>query len=314
ATFAIQTYTLTATAGENGTITPAGEIIVEHGSSQTFTIAPENGYFIEDVWVDGESTGPVESYTFDNITAEHSIHATFAIHTYTLTATAGENGTITPSGEISVEHGASQTFTLSPDEGYFIEDVMVDGESVGPAETYTFEDITRDHAIVVVFALSAYRVVFEVEDEESNPIEDASVTFDGQDYEAGNYVFEGIVPGLYLYTVAREGYFPESGEVQVENQDITQSIILQWDDNSVPPMANESITIHPNPARTFISIHSSHTVYQVQIFTIGGLQVMTREIFSQNSNINIRHLDTGTYIVTIRDAAGLSSHKIQIIR
>ena len=69
---------ITASAGPGGTITPIGNQIVQQGSSLIFTITPDNGYVIEDVLVDDQSVGPVSSYTFIDVTSDHTIHATFA--------------------------------------------------------------------------------------------------------------------------------------------------------------------------------------------------------------------------------------------
>ena len=70
--------TITATAGANGTITPSGSVAVNYGSNQTFTITPNTGYSITDVLVDGVSVGAVTTYTFSNVTANHTISASFA--------------------------------------------------------------------------------------------------------------------------------------------------------------------------------------------------------------------------------------------
>ena len=79
ATFAIKDiHTITASAGENGSISPLGAKIVEYGSSQFFTIIADDSYYIDDVLVDGSSVGAVSSYTFTNVTADHTIAATFA--------------------------------------------------------------------------------------------------------------------------------------------------------------------------------------------------------------------------------------------
>lgn len=71
--------------------------------------------------------------------------------THTITATAGEGGSISPSGEVSVRDGADQTFTITPDEGNKVRDVVVDGASVGALGSYTFDDVREDHAISVTF-------------------------------------------------------------------------------------------------------------------------------------------------------------------
>ena len=69
---------ITATAGDNGKITPAGDVAVPLNGSQTFTITPNDGYHIQDVKVDRESVGAVKEYTFKDVTASHTIYATFA--------------------------------------------------------------------------------------------------------------------------------------------------------------------------------------------------------------------------------------------
>ena len=73
------TYTITASAGSHGSISPSGSITVNQGSNKSFTITPDTGYQIDDVLVDGSSKGAVSSYTFTNVTQDHTISATFII-------------------------------------------------------------------------------------------------------------------------------------------------------------------------------------------------------------------------------------------
>ena len=80
---------------------------------------------------------------------------------YTITAAAGEGGSITPAGEVSVKEGASQTFTITASEGYAIADVLVDGQSVGAVDSYTFENVTANHTIAAVFTRTASDVQFD---------------------------------------------------------------------------------------------------------------------------------------------------------
>ena len=73
-------------------------------------------------------------------------------HTYhTIRAISGLNGSISPSGWTSVRHGWDQTFTITPDKGYAVAKVLVDGKSVGSVKSYTFKNVTKDHTIEVVF-------------------------------------------------------------------------------------------------------------------------------------------------------------------
>jgi hypothetical protein len=153
ASFSINTYTLTTSAGANGSISPSGVVTVNYGSNQTFTIAPNTGYNIVNVLVDGTSVGAVASYTFTSVTASHTISASFSINTYTVTPAVGDHGSILPSDAQIVSYGDSQTFTINANTGYRIADVLVDGTSVGPVASYTFPNVITNHTIAVTFAI-----------------------------------------------------------------------------------------------------------------------------------------------------------------
>ena len=153
ATFVIDTRTITASAGSNGGISPSGAVTVPYGGSQTFAITPAAGYRVADVLVDGVSVGAIPTYTFNGVTASHTIGATFSVDNQTISAVAGANGGISPSGTVTVPYGGSQTFTITPAVGYRVADVLVDGASVGAVTTYTFNGVTASHAIGATFSV-----------------------------------------------------------------------------------------------------------------------------------------------------------------
>lgn len=70
---------------------------------------------------------------------------------YTIKATAGAGGSISPSGNVSVREGGDQTFTITPDKGYAVANVKIDGKSIGAVKSYTFENVSRPHTIEVIF-------------------------------------------------------------------------------------------------------------------------------------------------------------------
>ena len=70
---------------------------------------------------------------------------------YTIKATAGAGGSISPSGDVSVREGEDQTFTITTDEGYAVADVKIDGKSIGAVNSYAFENVRRTHTIEVIF-------------------------------------------------------------------------------------------------------------------------------------------------------------------
>src|SRR5208283_2321510 len=135
ATFAKSVFTITSSAGANGSISPSGATSVNSGDSQIYSIAANTNYAISDVKVDGTSVGAVSSYTFSNVTANHTISATFTKSVFTITSSAGANGSISPSGATSVNSGDSQTYSIVSKTNYAIADVKVDGTSVGAVST-----------------------------------------------------------------------------------------------------------------------------------------------------------------------------------
>ena len=78
---------------------------------------------------------------------------------YTIDASASRGGDISPEGRVFVARGNDRTFRITADEGYVIDDVRVDGESVGAVRTYTFENVRRDHTIEVIFVPDGQQTV-----------------------------------------------------------------------------------------------------------------------------------------------------------
>jgi hypothetical protein len=158
ATFIVGSNTITASAGANGSISPSGSVSVAWGANQTFLISPNACYQIADVLVDGISQGPISIYTFTNVTAAHTISASFTLLTYGITASAGSNGTISPNGLNTVNCGANQSFTIQANSGFNIQDLVVDGVSQGPLSTYTFTNVTAIHTINAVFSTASLTI------------------------------------------------------------------------------------------------------------------------------------------------------------
>jgi len=147
------THTITASAGTGGSIAPSGAVVVSNGANQSFTITPASCHTIADVLVDNVSVGAVASYNFTNVTADHTIAASFAsAPSFTVTASAGPNGSISPSGAVPVACGGSQLFTITPSGGHHVADVLVDGGSVGAVTSYTLSNLQASHTIAASFA------------------------------------------------------------------------------------------------------------------------------------------------------------------
>jgi rhamnogalacturonyl hydrolase YesR len=146
-----ETFTISASAGSGGSISPSGGVPVNQGANQSFTISPNAGFSVSSVTVDGVNQGPILSYTFTNVQANHTISAAFSAG-FTINASAGSNGTITPSGTITVSPGSNQSFAISPNPGFSVLTVTVDGANVGPVTSYTFTNVQANHTINATFS------------------------------------------------------------------------------------------------------------------------------------------------------------------
>jgi hypothetical protein len=125
-------HTITASAGTGGSISPSGATTVCPGANQAFTFAPATGYDLGTYSIDGAA--PVSaasgSYTFTNVLANHTISVSFILKSFTITASAGTGGTISPSGATTVNYGDSRSFTITASTGYSIDKVTVDGTDI----------------------------------------------------------------------------------------------------------------------------------------------------------------------------------------
>ncbi len=174
ATFASNVYTITATAGLNGSISPAGAVSVPHGTNKAFNITANPGYHVASITVDGVTsnvetspfTPPTSSYTFPAVNANHTISAAFALNVYTITASAGANGLISPAGAVSVPHGSNQPFDITANPGYHVASITVDGVTTPietspftpPTSSYNFTAVSANHTISASFALNVYTI------------------------------------------------------------------------------------------------------------------------------------------------------------
>ncbi len=151
--FTINTYILNYTAGANGTISGTSLQTVNYGSSGTAVTAVANtGYhFVQ--WSDGSTSNP---RTDVSVTTNKSVTATFTINIYTITVQQSSGGTISP-GTSFVTYGGSKTFTITPNTGYHISGVNVDGgTAVGAVSSYTFSNVNFNHLITAGFVINTY--------------------------------------------------------------------------------------------------------------------------------------------------------------
>ncbi len=198
---ALPKYTIDTTV-TNGTIDP-DESGITAGSNRTITYSANPGFHLYNVIVDGVSqdigTYPA-SYSFTNINANHTIAVVYAINTYSIDTTV-TNGTITPD-ESGIAAGSDRTITYSPDPGFHLESVTVDGtpQDIGTYPTsYSFTDINADHTVAVVYAINTYSI--------DTTVTNGTISPDESGITAGSdrTITYSADPGFHLESITVDG-------------------------------------------------------------------------------------------------------------
>ena len=153
-----KTYTINVTTDYGSSVSGSYPDTVVEGSNKYLHISKRQGYKLTSVILDDssqtipsqtEASGEVMTISLENITSNHNLVVTSEPFKYTITTSAGSNGSITPSA--TVNYGSSKTINMSPSTGYEVNEVIVDGVNKGKITTYTFNNITDNHTISVTF-------------------------------------------------------------------------------------------------------------------------------------------------------------------
>ena len=149
----------TITFDGNGGTPSIGSMTTTNQKLTSLPSASRSGSYSFDGWYT-KKNGGTEITTDTEFPADTTVYAHWTYtggggssgySYYTIKATAGTGGSISPSGNVSVREGRDQTFTITPDKGYAVANVKIDGKSIGAVKSYTFENVRRTHTIEVIF-------------------------------------------------------------------------------------------------------------------------------------------------------------------
>ena len=411
ATFAASQFMILATAGNGGTISDMGTTMLAYNGSKTYTITPNTGFHVSDVFVDGHSVGAVSTYSFNNVTANHIIYAEFAANeytitvnqpangvitpgtttvlngatpafvinpaigysvsainvngtnvignathvndvytyvfpavsanqtitavmvpkTFTITASAGANGSITPSGNTSVNFGNTQAYTLSPANGYVVESVVVDNMNMGALNSYIFTNVTDNHTIHVTFRpadceIPSFLFTSHIDSTSaelhwSHP---TATSFDIQ-YKTPTGSFTTI-PSVFGSSYLLTGLTPSTTYLWQVRANCSDNNHGEW--SNMVPFTTEATTINEtgvdNLVMSQIKVYAEHQnvhivnlagleVDNVHIFDVYGKLLYSGSVYSSHEVINL-NVATGTYIVNVTTGQGVANYKVTIMR
>lgn len=227
--------TLTVTSTTGGTITQPGigSFQYTNGSVVDLNAVPDVGHYFTN-WTGDTNTianvnAAVTKITMD---ANYAVQANFGINQYTVTASAGANGTVEPTSVV-VDYGSNQDFNATANVGYEVDEWLLDGNGVQTGgDTYTLTDITADHVVYVTFKPLVFMISgYVVEIDGSTPVEGILIQADDNDINAVTdangyyrltvgYAWSGIV------TPQKEGYFFEP------NSDTYTNVTADYNDQN----------------------------------------------------------------------------------
>ena len=199
------------TDGTSGaTISGTNPQTVSWQCSPVTAVPPANWNFIN--WTkNGVEYSRQNPLLASDVTAPTTITANFSITTHTINAIAGGNGLITPSGVVAVNHGANQSFTITPNTGYHVADVLVDSVSKGAVASYIFSNVTVNHTISATFAVNTGN--YSISGTVSGAVQ-AGVTINLTGASSastttaaeGTYALSSLANGNYTVTPVMAGY------------------------------------------------------------------------------------------------------------
>ncbi len=234
ANFALSSYTVTSTAGAGGLILPESQT-VDHAAAATFTLMWDTGYSVNEVKGCGGSLEG-NTYTTGAITGACTVEASFLLNAYTVSATAGTGGDISPPSQM-VDHGTTATFTIIPEDGSSIDSVSGCAGSLD-GNTYTTGTITGACTVKASFALNSYIAgvitpdALNRVDSDTNDPETPAVRNNDLD-QAQEVVAPAIIGGFVAApgTESRFGAGGDASDVYEVQLQAGQQIVLEYPDS-----------------------------------------------------------------------------------
>jgi hypothetical protein len=174
----------------------------------------------------------------------------------------------------------------------------------------TDEDIIE----TVVMELITYTLTFVIKDETEDEVTNAVIILDGIEYDAGVYVFEDLLPGVYDYMVSAESYQDFEGSIEISDADLELNIVLEFA-VSVPEFANGKLNIYPNPAASYFMLNMENAEQaELMLNDLTGRRVLQKTIESPTERVDVGHLPNGIYVVTLQTTSKAFVGKLNIIK
>lgn len=183
----VKSPSITSSASGSGTISPAGKDTVGHGGDRKFVMQAALGSMLTGLTVNNAAVALPDpkpssfTHTVTNITADTVVKATFATDPskVILTSTAGAGGGIAPLGKVETLKGSSRSYSITPNAGFYIQDVKVSGKSVGQVSSHTLLDIQKAQTIAATFAKNPVVTTVQAPGGSISPVGPTTASYNG---------------------------------------------------------------------------------------------------------------------------------------
>ena len=211
-------HSVSVIVGENGSADFVGSKEVDYGSDLTLNITPAELFQIDFIKVNGKSESVSSAFTI-TIKADTIIEIAFKQTVFEISTSSGENGTVTAGARVNV--GENKVVEFTPNLGYKIKDVKIDGVSIGIVNSYTFENVDRSHTVSVEYEAIKFNASLNTHGEGNVT---PSVPLEGMPY--GENLTFNVAPkdGWIISSVFVDGELIElqNGQLTIEN--VTKNI------------------------------------------------------------------------------------------
>lgn len=228
---------------------------------------------------------------------------------HVITVMALANGSANPAGETEVARKGSFTIGYTPNEGYHVSDVLVDGKSTGPSASYTFTNIDRNHTVIVTFAMNVYNISAGVYPPLSGSVNGTGQFLFGNNVTLNAQPAEGFKFLNWTENFAVAGNNPELNFTANRNRNLQANFTSITGINEIEA---GGLLIYPNPARDVVTVLLKNQAHleQVEIFNMVGQKILHQKSIRQiRFDFEVKDWPPGIYLIRLVTADGIASSK-----
>lgn len=159
-----------------------------------------------------------------------------------------------------------------------------------------------------------YKVVFEVNDEDGNSLENAAITLGTNTNPPNNYSFFQIEPGVYSYSVSLDGFITVQGDVVVTDQNVTVDVAMIPGTVSVLSIPSTSVSLFPNPASSVVTVSMDTEIEKIKLIDATGKIVHQQQLGVKSMQIDISGFPTGLYLVLLTTQNETITRKLRVAK